>query len=215
MALGHVDLGVRLNLAGGRRCWIPYGDLAWTLRIAQGTADSQTGTAPSNVNEAPAAQVHSEVDSFMKRVFENRDTSWRRLGDFVLREIHTLYLEAPTEIPVSSFRRDYEWYVRDGAAVRRPVRFTGALIDEERQQNDEEEWLHEESQRRAGRDGEDPEVILRLAGVRLGDDIGPGTLETIAARLGSERSARCGARPPTRRPPAHRNGSELLTGSLD
>ena len=31
MTFAHVDLGVRLHLAGGRRRWVPYGDLALTF----------------------------------------------------------------------------------------------------------------------------------------------------------------------------------------
>lgn len=30
---GHVDLGTRLHLAGGRRRWVPYGDVALTFRL--------------------------------------------------------------------------------------------------------------------------------------------------------------------------------------
>ena len=31
VTFAHVDLGVRLHLAGGRRRWVPYGDLALTF----------------------------------------------------------------------------------------------------------------------------------------------------------------------------------------
>ncbi len=42
------------------------------------------------------------------------------------------------EIPRSSFRREYEWYVRDGVAVGSPVRFDGVDIDEERRRDYDE-----------------------------------------------------------------------------
>ena len=125
--------------------------------VASSPPAAQTGSGASNASEAPATQVGNEVDLFMQRVFENRHTSWRRLGDFILRELHTLDLEAPPEIPLSGFRREYEWYVRDGVAVRRPVRFNGVDIDEERRRDYEEEWLREERRRRVGRDGKDLE----------------------------------------------------------
>ena len=42
------------------------------------------------MREAHATQGRSEVDLFMGRVFDNRDAaSWRRLGDFILRETST------------------------------------------------------------------------------------------------------------------------------
>ena len=50
----------------------------------------------------------------MERVLDNRDASWRRVGDFLLRETETFELKAPLGIPLSGFRHEYEWYVRDG-----------------------------------------------------------------------------------------------------
>ena len=49
----------------------------------------------------------------MERVLDNRDASWRRLGDFILRETETFDFEAPLGIPLSGFRHEYEWYVRE------------------------------------------------------------------------------------------------------
>ena len=74
------------------------------------------------MREAPATQGHNEVDRLMKRVFDSRDATWQQLGDFILRETYTFEPEAPAGIPISGFRREYEWYVSDGVAVRSPVR---------------------------------------------------------------------------------------------
>ena len=109
---------------------------------------------------AHARQGSSEVDLFMHRVFDNRDASWRRLGDFILRETFTLELEAPTRIPVSGFRREYDWYVHDGVAVRSPVRFDGVDIDEETRRGSEAAWLGEERRRRLRGDSR-PRAVTR------------------------------------------------------
>ena len=84
---------------------------------------------------------------------------WRRLGDFVLREAYTFELDAPTGASLSGFRRvrEYEWYVRDGTAVRSPVGVDGVGIDDGTRRRYEQSWLREEERRRAGLDRGDPE----------------------------------------------------------
>ena len=88
----------------------------------------------------------------MERVLDNRDASWRRLGDFILRETETLEFEGPLGVPLAGFRREYEWYVRDEVVVRSPVRFDGVDIDEETRREYEEDWLRQERRRRGRRD---------------------------------------------------------------
>ncbi len=87
----------------------------------------------------------------MERVLDNCDASWRRVGDFLLRETETFELEAPLGMPLSGFRHEYEWYVRDDMVVRSPVRFDGVDIDEQTRREYEEDWLRQERRRR--RDG--------------------------------------------------------------
>ena len=88
----------------------------------------------------------------MERVIDNRDASWRRLGDFILRETETLAFEGPRGIPLAGFRREYVWYVRDDVVVRSPVRFDGVDIDEETRREYEADWLRQERRRRGRRD---------------------------------------------------------------
>ena len=89
-------------------------------------AQPESATETSRTTEAT-----NEIDLFMERVLDNREASWRRLGDFILRESETLAFEAPLGIPLSGFRREYDWFVRDDVVVRSPVRFDGVQIDEE------------------------------------------------------------------------------------
>ena len=53
--------------------------------------------------------------------------------------------------------REYEWYVRNGTAVRSPVRVNGVGIDDATRRGYERSWLREEERRRAGLDQGDPE----------------------------------------------------------
>ncbi|MDE2905086.1 MAG: hypothetical protein OXQ28_03275 [Acidobacteriota bacterium] len=112
----------------------------------------QAGTATAHAAEPRAARNDNDIDRFMERVLANRDAApWRRLGDFVLRETWSFELDAPPDSRLSSFRRvrEYEWYVREGTAVRSPVRVDGLGIDDATRRGYEASWLREEGRRRA------------------------------------------------------------------
>ncbi len=108
---------------------------------------AQTGVSPETTG---AGQPTHEIDLLMERVLDNREASWRRLGDFILHETETLAFEAPLGIPLSGFHHEYDWFVRDDVVVRSPVRFDGVAIDEDTRLKYEAEWLVDE-QRRGGR----------------------------------------------------------------
>ena len=118
-----------------------------------GPAVAQPPATPSDVAAASAAAGSNEIDLFMERVLDNRDASWRRLGDFILRETETLELEAPFGLPLAGFRHEYEWYVRDDVVVRSPARFDGVVIGKEARREYEADWLRQERRRRGRRDG--------------------------------------------------------------
>ncbi|MEE2636086.1 MAG: hypothetical protein VYE68_02485 [Acidobacteriota bacterium] len=99
-----------------------------------------------------AQGADNEIDLFMERVLDNRDASWRRLGDFILRETETLEFAAPLGLALAGFHHEYEWYVRDEVVVRSPIRFDGVDIDEETRREYEADWLREERRRRGRRD---------------------------------------------------------------
>ena len=119
------------------------------LVAASPSAHAQTTPAPVT----RATQAGNEIDLFMERVLDNRDASWRRLGDFILRETETFTFDASLGIPLAGFRHEYEWYVRDDVVVRSPVRFDGVEIDEETRREYEADWLRQERGRRGRRDG--------------------------------------------------------------
>ena len=126
------------------------GLLAALLASLPAPTVAQTGTAA--VSAQRSAQPTNEIDLFMERVLDNREASWRRLGDFILRETETLAFEAPLGIPLSGFRHEYDWFVRDDVVVRSPVTFDGVQIDDDTRREYEAEWLSDERRRRGRRD---------------------------------------------------------------
>lgn len=114
---------------------------------------------------APAAgQSGNEIDRFMERVLDNRDASWRRIGDFVLREVLTLDVDGPAGLPIAGFRHEYEWYVREDVVVRSPRRFDGVDIGEAERREYEADWLRRRERREAERrEEEEGRVSVRVS----------------------------------------------------
>ena len=110
-----------------------------------------------------AAEAGNEIDRFMARVLENRDASWRRIDDFVLREVLTLDVDGPAGLPITGFRHEYEWYVRGDVVVRSPRRFDGVDIGEAERREYEAEWLRRRERREAERREEDGRVGVRVS----------------------------------------------------
>ena len=159
-------------------------------------AHAQTTPAPTTL----ATQDSNEIDLFMERVLDNRDASWRRLGDFMLRETETFTFDASLGIPLSGFRRDYEWYIRDDVVVRSPIRFDGVEIDEQTRREYEEDWLRREGWRRGRREGRGRRMSRRATADTIAiaierswnGDVGEPLLERIAADadlLGDDQAA--------------------------
>ena len=123
--------------------------LFWAFVAASSSAHAQTPPA-STTRATPGS---NEIDLFMERVLDNRDASWRRFGDFTLRETETFTFDASLGIPLSEFRHEYEWSVRDDMVVRSPVRFDGLEIDDETRGKYEDDWLRPARWRRGRRGG--------------------------------------------------------------
>ena len=122
----------------------------------------------SSTETTRTTEATNEIDLFMERVLDNREASWRRLGDFILRETESLAFEAPLGIPLSGFRREYDWFVRDDVVVRSPVRFDGVQIDEETRREYEADYLEDERRRSGRRDRR----RRRLSRRDTGDNVG-------------------------------------------
>ena len=108
--------------------------------VACSLVAAMSSVGASSERAAQATPGVNEIDQLMKRVLDNRYTSWRQLGDFTLRHILTVDFEAPLEeVPF--------WYVRDGVAVRSPVRSDGIDIGEDERRD--ADWRRGERRRRA------------------------------------------------------------------
>ncbi len=145
---------------------------------------AQTGSAERS------AQPGNEIDLFMERVLDNREASWRRLGDFILRETETLAFEAPFGVPLSGFRHEYDWFVRDDVVVRSPVTFDGVQIDDETRREYEAEWLSDERRRRGRRDRRRRPVSRRdtedNVGIAIERAWGAAVRESLRERVASD-----------------------------
>jgi hypothetical protein len=87
--------------------------------------------------------AQTDLDDFMARVLARRDENWKKLQQYVLEERETFQLLGPGAAPLYGFRRDYSWFMRDGAFIRSPVRADGVAIDEDDRRRAEEEWVKE------------------------------------------------------------------------
>ena len=152
-AAGQVaSIGGARALSAGHAAALPAGH-ATAVPAGHAAALPAGRAAVASIGGAPAVsartgQAGNEIDRFMERVLENRDASWRRIGDFVLREVLTLDVDGPAGLPITGFRHEYEWYVREDAVVRSPRRFDGVDIGEAERREYEEEWLRRQRERR-------------------------------------------------------------------
>ena len=138
--------------------------LAAAASSSPDAAAGQSGhAAGAQASSAGAAQSGNEIDRFMERVLENRDASWRRIGDFVLREVLTLDIDGPAGLPIAGFRHEYEWYVREDVVVRSPRRFDGVDISEAERREYEADWLRRRERREAKRREEEGRVSVRVS----------------------------------------------------
>ena len=122
-------------------------------------------SAAPRARESPAAANANEIDRLVKDVIDRRQAAeWRRLGDFVLREALVVAIDAPRSSPLAGFRRtrEYEWFVRNGWAIRSPGRVDGVVVGEERRRGYERDWWREERGRRASAKSGDPDFEPRF-----------------------------------------------------
>ena len=129
--------------------------------------------------QAGTERSGNDLDRFMERVLKNRDASWRRVGDFVLREVETLAVEGPAELPIAGFRREYEWYVRGDVVVRSPRRFDGVDVGEAERREYEADWLRRRERREANR-REEEDAGAGSGGGAAPADPGPLAPEFVA-----------------------------------
>jgi len=120
------------------------------LTVALGFA-----SLPAPAAEQAALRSSTDLDAFMARVLERRAENWKTLHDYILSETERFTITGPARVALYGFRRDFDWYVRDGFLIRSPVRYDGVVIPETERRQYEENWIKEELARETKRSNPD------------------------------------------------------------
>jgi hypothetical protein len=138
---------------------------------------------------APAAQ--SDLDALMGSVLLKRDANWKKLQQYVLEERESMEITALDGRRIYGFKREYQWFPRDGFFIKSPLTADGVQIGEDQRRRQEAIWLAREQNRekrraeaRAGKESDDParaEVTTDPGGIKdanfeaaLRDTLEPG-----------------------------------------
>ena len=126
---------------------------------------------------APFAQ--SDLDALMQRVMAKRDENWKKLQQYVLEERETMDVIGLDGRRVYGFKREYQWFPREGFFIKSPLTSDGVRIGEEARQKAEALWLARERAREKRRAeisaGTQPEAA---DGGKVAIGIGPGGVTT-------------------------------------
>jgi hypothetical protein len=134
----------------------PFSRRRRAILAAAGVMLAACLVAASSTPQTPAAKAN-DLDAFMARVLETRDENWRKLHDYILNETETFAITSAGRLPawskeddglpLSGYRRDFMWYVRDGYLIRSPLRYDGVALSESERRAYEAKWLKEEQER--------------------------------------------------------------------
>ena len=136
----------------------------------------------------PAAQT--DLDTLMGSVLLKRDENWKKLQQYVLEERESMEVTALDGRRIYGFKREYQWFPRDGFFIKSPLTADGVKIGEEQRRRQEAIWLAREQYRekrraeaRAGKEPDDPartEITFGPGGINanvetaLRDTLEPG-----------------------------------------
>ena len=125
----------------------------------------------------PLAQ--SDLDALMERVLLKGDDNWKKLQQYVLEERETMEVTALDGRRVYGFKREYQWFPRQGFFIKSPLTSDGVKIGEGERRIQEARWLAREQFREKRRaevaagkqpaDSDDGKVTI---------GIGPGGVNT-------------------------------------
>ena len=133
--------------------------------------------------------AQSDLDALMQRVMTRRDENWKKLQQYVLEEREALEVTALDGRRVYGFKREYQWFPREGFFIKSPLTSDGVRIGEDERRRQETRWLAREKAREKWRlehPGEQPqqpsraEITIGPAGVdtnfeaALRDTLEPG-----------------------------------------
>ena len=94
---------------------------------------------------APLAQ--SDLDALMGRVLLKRDDNWKKLQQYILEERETMEVTALDGRRIYGFKREYQWFPRQGFFIKSPLTADSVKISEEDRRREEARWLAREQGR--------------------------------------------------------------------
>src|SRR4030095_13657876 len=100
---------------------------------------------------SPAPQ--SDLDALMGRGLLKRDDNWKKRQQDVLQDRETMELIALDGRKVYGFKREYQWFPRQGFFIKSPLTSDGVKIGEDERRRQEARWLAREQFRERGRGG--------------------------------------------------------------
>jgi hypothetical protein len=123
---------------------------------------------------APLAQT--DLDALMGRVLLKRDDNWKKLQQYVLEERETMDVTALDGRKVYGFKREYQWFPRQGFFIKSPLTSDGVTIGEDERRRQEARWLAREQFREkrraeiaAGKQPADSDLPRVTVGIGPGD----------------------------------------------
>ena len=90
------------------------------------------------------AARQSDLDELMGRVLLKRDDNWKKLQQYVLEERETMEVTALDGRRVYGFKREYQWFPREGFFIKSPLTADGVRIGEDERRRQEARWLARE-----------------------------------------------------------------------
>jgi hypothetical protein len=125
----------------------------------------------------PIAQT--DLDALMGRVLLKRDDNWKKLQQYVLEERESMEVTALDGRKVYGFKREYQWFPRQGFFIKSPLTSDGVKIGDEERRRQEARWLAREQFREKRRAeiaaGKEPSPA---DGGGVAISIGPGGVST-------------------------------------
>jgi hypothetical protein len=91
---------------------------------------------------APLAQT--DLDALMGSVLMKRDDNWKKLQQYILEERETMEVTALDGRRIYGFKREYQWFPRQGFFIKSPLTADGVKIGEEERRKQEARWLARE-----------------------------------------------------------------------
>ena len=89
---------------------------------------------------APQESDPDDIDAFMKKVLEQRNTNWQVLQTYIFAEEEVLDLTGINIPALESFKKEYLWFYRDDRLIRSLVRANGVKVSAREQERSEEKW---------------------------------------------------------------------------